>query len=144
MILPDVNTLLYAVNSDCEQHELALEALSEGFADTRGVGFAWVSLLAFLRLGTRSGIFPQPLSIDDALNVMRNWLRHPQSQIVHPGEKHEEILGRLLKAVGVAGNLTTDAHLAALAIEHGATILSFDRDFARFADVKWKLPQRSK
>jgi toxin-antitoxin system PIN domain toxin len=96
--------------------------------------------LAFLRLSSRRGIFPRPLPVDDALRVIAHWLEHPKAQVVHPGEQHTEILGRLLKSAGTAGNLTTDAHLAALAIEHGATIVSFDRDFARFAGVSWTLP----
>jgi toxin-antitoxin system PIN domain toxin len=140
MILPDVNTLLYAVNSSSDQHAAALKALRQGFADPLGVAFAWTALLAFLRLSTRRGIFPNPLSVDDALRVVEHWLRHPQAQVVHPGEHHAQIIGRLLKSAGTAGNLTTDAHLAALAIEHGATILSFDRDFARFDGVRWAVP----
>ena len=140
MILPDANTLLYAVNSSSDQHVTALKALQEGFNDPRGVAFAWTVLLAFLRLSTRSGIFPKPLSIEDALRVIERWLGHPKAQAVHPGERHSQILGRLLKSSGTAGNLTTDAHLAALAIEHGATVLSFDRDFARFEGVQWTLP----
>jgi toxin-antitoxin system PIN domain toxin len=140
MILPDVNTLLYAVNSSSEQHGAALRALREGFEGPRGVAFAWTALLAFLRLSTRRGIFPRPLSTDNALRVITHWLEHPQAQVVHPSERHAEILGRLLRSAGTAGNLTTDAHLAALAVEHGATIVSFDRDFARFDGVNWTLP----
>jgi toxin-antitoxin system PIN domain toxin len=97
-------------------------------------------LLAFLRLSTRRGIFPAPLPAEDALRVIKQWLGHPRAQVAHPGERHAEILGRLLRSAGTAGNLTMDAHLAALAIEHGATIVSFDRDFARFEGVQWSLP----
>lgn len=140
MILPDANTLLYAVNRASDQHSAALKALRHGFEDPRGIGFAWTVLLAFLRLSTRRGIFPRPLSVEDALRVVEHWLKHPQAQVVNPGERHAEILGRLLKSAGTAGNLTTDAHLAALAIEHGAIVLSFDRDFARFEGIKWTLP----
>ena len=140
MILPDADTLLYAVNSSSDQHETALKALRQGFDDPRGVAFAWTVLLAFLRLSTRSGVFPKPLSVGDAVRVIERWLGHPQAQVAHPGERHTQILGRLLKSAGTAGNLTTDAHLAALAIEHGATVLSFDRDFARFEGVQWRLP----
>jgi toxin-antitoxin system PIN domain toxin len=140
MILPDVNTLLYATNTSSDQHALALRALRQGFDDPRGVAFAWTALLAFLRLGTRRGIFPKPLSVEDALLVIDRWLGHPQAKVVHPGERHSEILGRLLRSAGTAGNLTMDAHLAALAVEHGATVLSFDRDFARFEGVRWTLP----
>jgi len=140
MILPDVNTLLCAVNSATNEHPAALRALRSGFDDPRGVAFAWTALLAFLRLSTRRGIFPRPLSVEQALRVIENWLGHPRAQVVHPGERHAEILGGLLRCAGTAGNLTTDAHLAALAIEHGAIILSFDRDFARFEGVQWTLP----
>ena len=140
MMLPDANTLLYAVNSASDQHGTALRALQEGFDDSRGVAFAWTVLLAFLRLSTRGGVFPRPLSVEDALRVIEHWLGHPHAQVVHPGERHTHILGRLLRSAGTAGNLTTDAHLAALAIEHGATVLSFDRDFARFEGVRWTLP----
>jgi toxin-antitoxin system PIN domain toxin len=140
MILPDVNTLLYAVNTASEQHAVALGALRHGLEDQRGVALAWTALLAFLRLSTRRGIFPRPLSIEEALSVIEQWLGHRHARVVHPGERHSEILGRLLKSAGTAGNLTTDAHLAALAIEHGATILTFDRDFARFPGLRWTLP----
>jgi uncharacterized protein len=140
MILPDANILLYAVNVAAPQHQVALRAMQEGFATPRGVGFAWLTLLAFLRLSTRLGVFPRPLTVDDALRVISNWLHHPSAQVIQPGERHAELLGRLLRAAGTAGNLTCDAHLAALAIEHDARIVSFNRDFARFADVSWAHP----
>jgi uncharacterized protein len=135
MILPDVNTLLYAVNRSSDQHTMALKALQRSFDNPRGVAFAWTALLAFLRLSTRRGLFPRPLSVEVALRVVERWLGHSRAQVVNPGERHAEILGELLRSAGAAGNLTTDAHLAALAIEHGATVLSFDRDFARFGAV---------
>jgi hypothetical protein len=140
MILPDANVLLHAVNRASDRHENALRGMRQGFDGPRGVAFAWVTLLAFLRLSTHRGIFPRPLSTDEALRVVGHWLVHPQAQIAYPGEQHLEILGRLLRAAGTAGNLTTDAHLAALAIEHGATVLSFDRDFARFEGLRWTMP----
>lgn len=141
MILPDANILLYAVNRSSDRHAGALAALKASFETPRGIAFAWVALLAFLRLSTRPGIFPRPLSADAALKVLAQWLDHPRAQVVHPAERHAELLGRMLASAGTAGNLTTDAHLAALAIEHGATILTFDRDFARFADVAWTMPE---
>jgi len=140
VILPDANILLYAINTASEQHARALAALDDGYNSPRGVAFAWTALLAFLRLSTRRGIFPRPLSTGDALRVVSNWLSHDQAQVVHPTERHCEVLGRLLAAAGTAGNLTSDAHLAAIAIEHDATILTFDRAFARFADVRWEQP----
>jgi uncharacterized protein len=144
LILPDVNVLLYAVNTATEQHAAALNAIKGGYSSPRGIGFAWVSLLAFLRLSTRSGIFPKPLSVDDAIRVTNHWIDAPNAQLVHPGERHAELLGRLLRGAGTTGNLTTDAHLAAIAMEHDATIVSFDRDFARFADVRWANPGDSR
>ena len=140
MILPDANVLLYSVNTSSDQHAVSLRALRQGFESSRGVAVAWTALLAFLRLSTRRGIFPRPLSVEDAMRVVENWLAQPRAQVAHPGERHVEILGRLLKPTGVGGNLTTDAHLAALAIEHGAVVLTFDRDFARFEGVRWMLP----
>jgi uncharacterized protein len=140
MILPDVNILLSAVNSSSDQHAVALRAMREGFDGPRGVAFGCTALLAFLRLSTRRGIFPRPLSVDDALEVIEHWLGHPRAQVVHPGEQHTAILGKLLRSVSTAGDLTMDAHLAALAIEHGATVISFDRDFARFEGVQWMRP----
>ncbi len=140
MILPDANVLLCAVNRSSDQHGAALKGLGRGFDEPRGVAFAWTALLAFMRLSTRRGIFLRPLSVEDALRVVERWLRHPRAQVAHPSEQHAETLGRLLKSAGVAGNLTADAHLAALAIEHGGAVLTFDRDFARFEGVQWILP----
>jgi toxin-antitoxin system PIN domain toxin len=116
-------------------------SLARGFDDPRGVAFdGRRCLLAFLRLSTRRGVFPRPLSVEDALSVIEHWLEHPRAQMIHPGERHAQTLGRLLRSAGTAGNLTTDAHLAALAIDHGATVLSFDRDFTRFEGLQWTLP----
>jgi len=141
MILPDANVLLYAVNSASEHHQLARKAMADSFGQARGVAFAWTALLAFLRLSTRAGIFERPLKVEQALQVVAHWLDQPRAHTVHPTSKHREVLGRLLLGAGVAGNLTSDAHLAALAIEHGATVLTFDRDFERFAGLRWETPK---
>ncbi len=141
MILLDANVLLYAVNSASEHHHLARKAMVDSFAHARGVAFAWTALLAFLRLSTRAGIFERPLTIEQALQVIAHWLDQPRAHTIHPTTKHREVLGRLLLGAGTAGNLTGDAHLAALAIEHGATMVTFDRDFSRFAGLQWELPK---
>jgi toxin-antitoxin system PIN domain toxin len=141
MILPDANVLLHAVNHSSSQHQTALKALEDGFDDPRGIAFAWIAVLAFLRLSTRRGIFPGPLSADEAVRIVEQWLGHSHARVVHPGERHMAILGSLLRSAGTAGNLTTDAHLAAVAIEHGATVISFDRDFARFEGLRWIHPE---
>lgn len=139
MHLPDVNVLLFAVNSAATQHATARKALEAAFADVAGVGLSWTALLGFIRLATRPGIFARPLSAEDALSVVRAWLEQPRAHVLNPTDRHHEFLGRLLLGVGAAGNLTTDAHLAALAIEHGATVLTFDRDFERFAGLRCRV-----
>lgn len=138
MKLPDTNVLLYAVNRSAPQQAEAERWLRAAFAAPAGVGFAWVVLLGFLRIVTRAGIFERPLSVEQALQVLDRWLTHPAARIVDPGPRHAALLGRLLVGAGGAGNLTNDAHLAALAIESGATLGSFDRDFARFAGLDFE------
>ena len=136
MKLPDVNVLLYAVNTASPQHAVAKQALKEAFA-AGDVGLPWAVLLGFLRLTTRSGILSQPLTVEDALQVVHSWLDHPAATALVPGDRHAAILSRLLIGAGQGGSLVSDAHLAALAIEHNAELLSFDRDFARFAGLRW-------
>lgn len=137
MILPDVNVLLYAVNRGAPQHAAAHAALSEAYRQGP-VALAWPALLGFLRLATRSGILPRPLQVEQALDVVHAWTGHPSAVIVHPGTQHEGLLRRLLIAAGIGGPMVSDAHLAAMAIEQGATLISFDRDFERFAGLRFK------
>ncbi|MGH8718948.1 MAG: TA system VapC family ribonuclease toxin [Burkholderiales bacterium] len=135
--MPDVNVLLFAANKASAEHEEARTWLESAFND-RGVGFAWVALLGFIRLATRRGIFSQPLGVEDALSVVHGWLADPRAAVLHPTERHAQILARLLIGAGAGGNLTTDAHLATLAIEHGAILGSFDRDFERFGGLAFE------
>jgi toxin-antitoxin system PIN domain toxin len=104
------------------------------------VAFSWIVPLAFLRITTRPGLFTKPLLIATALALMDAWLHQPSATIIHPGTRHHKILRELQLPLGAGGNLTCDAHLAALAMEHGAEIYSTDADFARFARVKWRNP----
>jgi len=136
--LPDVNVLLYAANTASAEHQEARAWLEAAFNEPGGVGLAWVALLGFVRLATRRGILSKPLAVEDALSVVRAWLAQPQASVLNPTERHAQILSRLLVAAGTGGNLTTDAHLAALAIEHGATLGSFDRDFERFSGLAFE------
>lgn len=137
MILPDVNVLLYAVNMAVPQHAAAREAMRDAYAKGQ-VALAWPALLGFLRLSTRAAILPRPLGIEQALGVMQHWLDHPAAVIVNPTVQHAALLGRLLVGAGQGGPLVSDAHLAALAIEHRATLLSFDRDYERFAGLRFQ------
>jgi toxin-antitoxin system PIN domain toxin len=130
--------LLYAVNEDAPQHDVACAWLAAAFDAPAGVALAWGALVGFIRISTRRGILPQPLAIRDALLSVRDWVEAPRARILHPTERHGPLLASLLLAVGTAGNLTNDAHLAALAMEHGATLVSFDRDFDRFEGLSFE------
>lgn len=138
MKLFDTNVLLHATNSAAPQHAVASRSLTRAFADADGAGFAWLALIGFVRLSTRAGILARPLSAKQALDVVHGWLAHPAAQVVQPTPRHAALLGRLLLGAGTAGNRTNDAHLAALAIEHGATLVSFDKDFERFAGLDFE------
>ena len=138
MKLPDLNVLLYAVNASSADHASARRWLERAFNSPAGVGLSWVALLGFICLATRRGILEKPMAVEDALATVREWLAAPGTRVLHPTERHEPILSRLLVGAGVGGNLTTDAHLAALAIEHGASLGSFDRDFERFAGLDFE------
>jgi uncharacterized protein len=136
MKTPDVNVLLYAVNGNSPQHAAARAWLEASFASAGGMAFSWQALTGFLRLSTRTGIFARPLSLAEALGLMDDWLQHPTARVMVPTDRHAALLSGLLLAVGRGGNLVSDAHLAALAIEHGAELGTFDRDFERFAGLR--------
>jgi len=106
------------------------------------VGLPWTTLLAFLRLSTRSAVFTAPLSADQALDIVEEWLALPPVVVVQPGRRHAAVLREMLGSVGTAGNLVPDTHLAALAVEHGAELCSCDPDFSRFPGVRWVDPLR--
>ena len=144
MKMPDVNLLLYAVNADSAQQPAAAAWLEQAFAKPAGIGFAWTALLGFVRLSTKRGIFSEPLELSDALAILDEWVSHPNARILNPGERHAALLARLLTGVGAGGNFTSDAHLAAIAIEHGATLGTWDRDFERFPGLRLEhLPRHS-
>ena len=139
MKLPDTNLLLYAINPVCAQHLQARTWLEQALNAESGVGFAWLALAGFVRTSTQARIINPPLSVDTALAAVDDWLRHPNACVLHPTERHGDIFARLLLGAGSAGNLTNDAHLAALAIEHNAEIGTFDRDFKRFPGLQLQL-----
>jgi toxin-antitoxin system PIN domain toxin len=135
----DVHVLLYAINSDSPQFAAARSWIESSFAQPAGLGFAWPVLVGFLRLSTRSGIFAQPLSVERALAHVDCWLDHPNAHLLQPTTRHRAVLSSLLLCAGKGGNLTSDAHLAAIAIEHGAELGTFDRDFEQYAGLRMKL-----
>ena len=140
MILPDVNLLLHSYDEDSPFHAAARAWWERALGGTRPVGLPWVALLGFVRIATHRHIFTSPLSVAAACGHARAWLAQPYVSILHPGERHAEVLFGLLESLGTAGNLTTDAHLAALAIEHQAEIHSTDADFNRFPGLRWVNP----
>ena len=142
MKLPDVNLLLYALDTSSARHADAREWVEATLSGPETVAMSWVVLLAFLRLSTRAAIFAEPLAPDEALDIVDDWLRLPAVTVVEPTDRHVAVLRDLLAPLGTGGNLTTDAHLAALAIEHGGTVCSCDADFSRFAGVRWTDPLR--
>ncbi len=142
MKLPDVNVLLYALDSASPRHDAARPWLEELLSGRETVAFGWSVLLGVVRLSTRPAIFERPLTASEALDLVDGWLARPNVTVVHPTSRHATILRELLEPLGTAGNLVTDAHLAALAIEHGATLCSSDADFSRFTGLRWEDPLR--
>ncbi len=136
----DANVLLYAVDRASAHHERARSWLDAALNGTEAVGLAWVALLAFVRIATSPAVFPNPLMTDEAMDQVEAWLAAPAAVVAQPTPRHATLLRGLLHDTGSAGNLTTDAHLAALAVEQGAEIVSYDRDFARFPGVRHRLP----
>jgi uncharacterized protein len=142
LVVTDANVLLYAVDTTSAHHHESLEWLERSLAGAEAVGFAWAALLAFIRVGTNRALLPNALSVDEATAQVQTWLSAPAAVLVQPTNRHAELLRGLLLDSGTGGNLTTDAHLAALAIEHGAELVSYDRDFARFRGLLHRLPSR--
>ena len=140
MNLLDANILLYAYNKASEPHERARRWLEEALTGSAPVAFCWPTLLAFLRITTNPRAVSRPLQIAQARAIIDSWLAVPIATLVLPTERHWEILARLLTAGQASGPLVSDAHLAALAIEHGATLITNDRDFARFPDLRVEYP----
>ena len=135
MILVDANILIYAIDADSPHHVRAKRWLEDALSGDTVIALPWIVVLAFVRITTRTGIMRKPLPPDEALRYVDSWLRQPYVKALAPGENHWPILKNLLQSSGTAGNLTSDAHVAALALEHGCTIVSADNDFRRFAGV---------
>jgi uncharacterized protein len=140
LILVDANQLIYAYHPRAEQHLRARAWLEAVLSGSELVRFGWLTLWAFLRISTNPRIFEQPLEVAQAEAAVSAWLAQPVAGILEPGERHWDVLRGLLETSQVAGPLVMDAALAALAIEHGATLQSTDRDFTRFAGLKWTNP----
>ena len=142
MKLVDANVLLYAVNEDAPLHDPSREWLDWALGGAATVAFAWVSMLAFLRLSTHRCVFPRPLSSGEAVTQAEDWLGQPSAVVVEPTARHLSLVRDLLTPSGAGGNLVNDAHLAALSIEHRCEVVSYDMDYLRFEGVKLETPSR--
>jgi toxin-antitoxin system PIN domain toxin len=140
VILLDANLLLYAYNSTFEQHKRAKAWLERALSEPAPVGLPWTTILAFLRVGTNPRAFPNPLGPDEATTIVSSWLAHPMVVIAEPGGRHWEILSSLLRSTQSRGPRVMDAHLAALAIEYGATLCTTDNDFKLFPGLQLQNP----
>jgi uncharacterized protein len=140
LILVDANLLIYAHVSAFAQHQAARDWLDRQLNDVPRVGLPWASLLAFLRIVTNPRMFERPEPVPEAWAQVTAWLACDTAWVPEPTERHPEVLGRLIALPGVHGNLVPDAHLAALAMEHGVTLCSTDGDFARFSGLRWLNP----
>lgn len=142
MILPDANLLIYSVDETSGFHRDSRRWWEETLSSSLPVGLCYPSLLGFIRIVTNRRILESPIEVRRAAGIVSGWIRQPATVLLGPTPRHWDILLRLLQETGVGGNLTTDAHIAAYAIEHGCTLHSNDSDFARFSGLRWKNPLR--
>ena len=140
MILVDANILLYAEDSLQSRHQQARAWWDSKLSGTGVVCLCWTVLSAFIRIGTNPRVFEHPLSLEQALARVQSWLDQPCTRVVLPTERHWTVFKQVLTDGQAVANLVTDAHLAALAIEHGCELASTDSDFARFPKLKWRNP----
>ena len=140
MIVPDINLLVFAYNADAPLHREARAWWEALLSDGQPVALPWAVVLGYVRIMTHPAVLQRPLRPAEALADVRSWLARPNVEIMPPGPRHLDLLEHLLGALGVAGNLTTDAHLAAIAVELQAEVHSNDRDFARFPGLRWRDP----
>jgi toxin-antitoxin system PIN domain toxin len=140
MILPDVNILVHAHNTDFLVHEKARAWWDACSAGAEGVGLAWAAMLGFVRITTNRRVVARPLAVKHVMERLQSWLRLPHVHVAQPSDNHFAPLRAELERLGTAGNLTTDAHLAVLAIERGYVLYLTDTDFERFKGLRWVNP----
>ena len=140
MILVDTNIPLYAEDSLSEHHEAARAWWDEQLSGSEPVALCWPVLTAFIRIGTNVRLHKRPLTLKEAVDRVQSWLEQPGVRILTPTEQHWAVFQRMLRAGNATANLVSDAHLAALAVEHNCTLASSDMDFARFRGLKWRNP----
>lgn len=144
MKLVDLNILIYSVNRQAPQHESISAWWESALSDEESLGIPWLVIVGFLRVVTNPRGFPSPRTIATAFNHVDDWLERPHVFVPVESNDHARLLRKLLSTAGAAGNLVSDAHLAALAISYDAVLYSCDNDFARFSKLRWKNPLLSK
>jgi toxin-antitoxin system PIN domain toxin len=140
VILPDVNLLVYSVDETSPYHARTRRWWEGALSSPGAVGLCYPSVLGFVRLTTSRAVFESPLTVDQALIIANGWLAQPNVTLLAPTPRHWPILTTLLQSTTAGANLTTDAHIATHAIEHGYTVYSNDSDFGRFEGLRWRNP----
>lgn len=140
MILVDANLLLYAEDSLSEHHAAARTWWDEQLSGSEQVGLCWPVLTAFIRIGTNARLHKRPLMLKEAVERVQSWLDQPCVRLIQATDEHWKMFQQMLRAGNATANLVSDAHLAALAVEHNCVLHSTDADFARFRGLKWKNP----
>jgi uncharacterized protein len=140
MIVLDVNLLIYAYDTTCDDHEKARAWLENVFSGVEPIGLPWQNISSFLRVLTYPGLFGEHFTMRQALAIVGQWIELPQVRTLSPGEHHWALFREMLVAGDVRGKLTSDAALAALTIEYGGVLYTSDRDFARFPGLRWVNP----
>lgn len=144
MILVDANLLLYAEDSLSAHHEAARTWWDAHLSGSAPVCLCWPVLTAFIRISTNARLHQRPLTLEEAANRVQSWFDQPCVKIIQPTEQHWPIFQKMLREGGASGNLVSDAHLAALALEHACVLCSTDADFARFPGLNWRNPLSAK
>ena len=140
MILVDANILLYAEDSLSEHHEAARTWWDEQLSGSEPVALCWPVLTAFIRIGTNARLHQRPLTLKEAIDRVQSWLDQPCVRLIQSSDQHWPLFQQMLRAGNATANLVSDAHLAALALEHNCALYTTDADFARFRGLKWKNP----
>lgn len=144
MIVVDANLLIYAYTASSPEHAPARRWVEAVFSGKDPVRIPWSTIHAFLRITTQSSLFEKPYTIADAASIVESWMEQPAVAVLEQGDRYWSIFRRLLRDSQVRGNLVMDAHLAALSLEHGGTLFTTDKDFARFEDLRVTNPLKSK
>jgi toxin-antitoxin system PIN domain toxin len=140
MYLVDTNVLVHAVNQAAREHPSARDWLANAFVGPQTVAFSWVALIGFIRVSTHPRVLSRPLTPSQSTDIVQLWLDQPNATVIEPQAGHLVVVSELLSRAGAAGDLAVDAHLAALALEHDAEVITYDRDLERFPGVRWRTP----